>query len=323
MHASSSATPDGSKRLIGMRVAAISQRGPVHAVNEDSSGWVETRDGGRLLVMCDGMGGMGQGDQASRMAVDSICADVEQPGFGPDQLQQAVIRADDRLRRELCADGRYPGSTVAALYVKDGRAYVAWVGDSRVYHFRGDDLLQRTTDHRLLAEMIAQGLMTEEDAKKSSMHSVLSRSLGARPLEEGPVEVGLLQPQKVRAGDRMVLCSDGLHDHVSERTMVRMLDALGVDEASLKLVELARERGAQDDVTCLVAECREWDDDVQTLGSRWDPDLYPTNIATAAQLGLVLPAAEPMSDRRLMIGIVAAAIALGLLASAVLAAAVL
>lgn len=239
-----------------LRVQATTHEGLVHDKNEDSHAVVTTDEGGMLLLVCDGMGGMGHGEVASAMAVEHITRMVrEGHGFPPERLRRAVREADTIVRNELCADGRgMPGATAVMAYVLDGMAHVAWAGDSRAYLVRDGTMVERTRDHKLVNELIAAGQLTEEEAKHSALAHVVTRALGGRPPTERPVKASSLgHPWKLSNGDTVVLCSDGVCDLVNDDEVAQMVTGVPPDLGARALLQASLDRGGHDNITCIVA----------------------------------------------------------------------
>lgn len=239
-----------------LRVHAATHVGLVHHTNEDSWTVTPCDDGALLLLVCDGMGGMGRGDEASKLAVESIQESMlASRGLPPERMRQAIRAADVTVREVLCAEHRgHPGSTAVMAYVIDGAAHVAWVGDSRAYLIRDHRVVERTRDHKLVEELVAAGQITPEEAKTSSLAHVVTRALGGRGPEESPVKpANLGHPWKLVHGDVILLCSDGLCDLVEDDELPALVEGLAPDRATEVLVETALERGGHDNITCIFA----------------------------------------------------------------------
>lgn len=242
-----------------VRVHALTDVGLVHPVNEDSHSITSLDEGGLLLVVCDGMGGMGHGDLASRLAVDSIVDSVKNGvGFPSERLSQALRTADNAVRQELCDGSRgFPGSTAVVVYLVDGLAHVCWAGDSRAYLVRSGAVIERTRDHKLVEDLVRAGQLSREEAAESPVGHIVTRALGGRSRTEKalrPESVG--QPWKLHRGDTIVLCSDGLCDLVSDEELPGVIADKPPDTAAKALVELALERGGHDNITVIHAQ---WD----------------------------------------------------------------
>jgi protein phosphatase len=244
-----------------LRTYATTHVGHHHPRNEDAHAIVPL-DQGRavLLVVCDGMGGMGRGDEASRIALASIEASMTavDAGLPPDRMRDALRKADVEVRNALCTgiDGM-PGSTAVLVYVTEGAAHVAWVGDSRAYLVRDGAIVDRTRDHKLVDELVEAGQITHDEAKTSAFAHVVTRALGGRPVHEPQVHPAQLgYPWKLRTGDRILVCTDGITDLVTDPELPNLLASQPPAEAAEALVRIALDRGGHDNITCIVAA---WD----------------------------------------------------------------
>jgi protein phosphatase len=139
------------------------------------------------------------------------------------------------------------GTTALALLVDEGNAFVAHVGDSRAYRIREGRIEQLTEDHSLVNEKIRAGLLTPEEAKNHKLKNIITRSLGY--MEDVEID---LQVCAVRRGDRFLLCSDGLSGLVEAGEMGEYALDMGPQEASRRLIELACERGGDDNITVVI-----------------------------------------------------------------------
>lgn len=236
-------------------VQGISHPGAVRERNEDAFAILPEQGHGLLLLVCDGMGGMGRGDEASRLAVSTIAASVGGQQTPPSQrLTDAIRVADAEVREALCTghQGR-AGSTAVMVYVEGDVAHVAWVGDSRAYLLRDGAVTARTRDHKLVQELVDAGELTPEQARNSPMANVVTRALGGRKPSAKAVEPEVLHiPWQLQAGDRLVLCSDGVCDLVEDGELWKLV-AVEPEVATQNLVAIALERGGHDNITAIVA----------------------------------------------------------------------
>jgi len=239
---------------------AASHVGLVHKTNEDSFAIESMGDGGVLLLVCDGMGGMGQGDVASRLAVDQIVSHLSSSSTAPpERMRESIVQTDRIVRESLCNQGQgLPGSTAVMVYILDGLAHSAWVGDSRAYWVRSGEVISRTRDHKLIDEFIEHGDMTEEEAKKSPMAHVITRALGGKSVREPPVRPASLRGWALQCGDVLVLCSDGVCDLLSDEEVAELVTDAEVDQATADIVQTALDRGGHDNITVI---CARWDGD--------------------------------------------------------------
>lgn len=228
--------------------------------NQDSYGWQETAMG-YLVTVCDGMGGGPGGKTASTIAVNEIIAGVLEAE--PDEkISNVIIKAVLRANMAIIKAGndnpklKGMGSTATVLLVNKNSAYVAHVGDSRIYQLRGRSKIFRTFDHSMVFEMVAQGIITEEQARLSAESNVITRALGIKPDLE--VDIQELAYEK---GDRFLLCTDGIHGMLPDAEIVKMITtrktALGVvaDNLAVTVDDLGRMTGGgHDNLTLAVIE---------------------------------------------------------------------
>ncbi len=237
--------------------------GRVRTNNEDNFGY-DTRSG--IFVVCDGMGGHAAGERASRIAVDTILHYFQQ-NSGQRQSQfvgqtyegvsaranalaGALQLANQAIQEEAAQNPAQAGmgSTVVAVCVEGNLFSVAHVGDSRVYLLRGGTLQQLTADHSLVMEQVRRGLMTAEEAARSTMQNVIMRSLGV----EESVEPDLAD-HEFAEGDVLLLCCDGLSRWVPESRMVEIIEqAPSLEDACEQLIDTAKTLGSDDNVTCVL-----------------------------------------------------------------------
>jgi len=243
----------------------LSDVGRVRSRNEDSYALVEEQG---LFVVADGMGGHGNGDVASQIAVGAIVEKYRQSAgeVGSDgelavaeRLQSAFAHAHERIREAGDRDGalRGMGTTVIAIVIDGEAAIIGHVGDSRAYALRGSTLTQLTEDHSWVHEQVAAGHLSVAQARDHPFKSVVTRALGG----EQAVEVDLRRV-RLQPGDLLVLCSDGLTTMLTDEEIGRLLSAGGgVEERSTRLVAAANERGGADNITVILLAVRGEGDD--------------------------------------------------------------
>ena len=240
--------PADNKRL-ALRYAARSDVGLVRPGNEDS-GYA----GPRLLLVADGMGGHAAGELASAVAVATVAdLDVHPPSGA--ELLNALTDAIDSVGETIGAiineepDLTGMGTTVTGLYWLGSRVAIVHVGDSRAYLFRDNQLTQLTHDHTYVQTLVDAGRITEEQAATHPKRSLLMRALdGMNPVEAD------LSVREARVGDRYLLCSDGLSGVVDPASIAGSLTMSDPTGCVTRLVDLALERGAPDNVTVVVAD---------------------------------------------------------------------
>jgi protein phosphatase len=230
-----------------LRYAVRSDLGLVRGNNEDS-----VYAGPRLLAIADGMGGHAAGEVASKIAIGAVEVLDEDRALGDlmGAMRRAVAEGNQRIaeaaNRNTQLEGM--GTTLTALRFAGSQVGLVHVGDSRAYLLRGDQLAQITRDDTYVQMLVDSGKITAEEAKDHPRKSVILRALTGQEVEP---EVSI---REARAGDRYLLCSDGLSDVVSPETILETMQIAEVQECADRLVELALRGGGPDNVTVIVAE---------------------------------------------------------------------
>ena len=237
-----------------MKVYARSDIGPVRALNEDS--YYAPAEGENFCCVADGMGGHNAGEVASAMAAETIATRLRDRRLAPhERLHRAVYAANaaiyDKARENREMSGM--GTTVTALLIEDGEAHIAHVGDSRCYLLRNRVLMQLTSDHTLVEELLLQGAITPREARNHPNRNVITRALGT----DVSVKVDLMRV-RVEKGDTFLLCSDGLYNHVSDRDMLETLNSRMKRENKVSaLVDQAIDGGGHDNITAMLVSVEE------------------------------------------------------------------
>ncbi|MFI1107539.1 MULTISPECIES: Stp1/IreP family PP2C-type Ser/Thr phosphatase [Streptomyces] len=234
---------------LSLRFAAGSHKGMIREGNEDS-GYA----GPRLLAIADGMGGQAAGEVASSEVISTLVTlDDDVPGSDIlTSLGTAVQRANDQLRVMVEEDPQLEGmgTTLTALLWTGRRLGLVHVGDSRAYLLRDGALTQITQDHTWVQRLVDEGRITEEEATTHPQRSLLMRALGSGDHVEPDLSI-----REVRAGDRYLICSDGLSGVVSHQTMEDTLASYqGPQETVQELIQLALRGGGPDNITVIVAD---------------------------------------------------------------------
>ena len=239
-----------------LRYAAKSDPGMVRKANEDS-GFA----GRTLLAVADGMGGHAAGELASSTAIATL-AELDSEDV-PTQdlltaLDDAIVTAAERIAQFVEADSSRAGmgTTLTAIMWREGRIAVIHVGDSRGYLLRDGELSQITHDHTYVQSLIDAGRITAEEARRHPKRNLILRAIDGSALPEGETSM-----REAQAGDRYLLCSDGLSGVVEDAAIARVLTEVPDPTAAVSaLVDLALEAGAPDNVTAVVADVLEADD---------------------------------------------------------------
>lgn len=232
------------------------RHGPGRTVNEDSLGLPDDIPSevlarkGHLYIVADGVGGHQAGNVASQMAVE-IIRRIYYNDPNPDSvssLRRAIETANTEIHRQASSPAYAGmGTTVVVTVVQGDELVVANVGDSRAYLLQGGILQRLTSDHTWVAERVAAGILTSEEATRHDMRHIVTRSLGA----EFTVEVDV-RSHRLLPGDRLLLCSDGVWEPVPEAEMARLLGHRRPQAAAAALVNRATAAGGADDATALV-----------------------------------------------------------------------
>ncbi|MFF6907464.1 Stp1/IreP family PP2C-type Ser/Thr phosphatase [Streptomyces sp. NPDC012389] len=266
---------------LSLRFAAGSHKGMIREGNEDS-GYA----GPRLLAIADGMGGQAAGEVASSEVISTLVQlDDDVPGSDIlTSLATAVQQANDQLRVMVEEDPQLEGmgTTLTALLWTGQRLGLVHVGDSRAYLLRDGVLTQITQDHTWVQRLVDEGRITEEEATTHPQRSLLMRALGSGDHVEPDLSI-----REVRAGDRYLICSDGLSGVVSHQTMEETLASYqGPQETIQELIQLALRGGGPDNITCIVADVLDVDNNDTLAGRLNDTPVVVGAVAEnqAAQL---------------------------------------
>jgi PPM family protein phosphatase len=256
---------------LALRYAVRSDVGLLREGNEDSA-----YAGPHLLAVADGMGGHAAGEVASSATITTISSlDSERPGIDlVSALAEAVAMANMRLQELVISDPATEGmgTTLTAMLWLDGHAALCHIGDSRAYLLRNGQFYQITHDHTLVQSLVDEGKITEDDVATHPHRSLLLRALDGRTIAEPD-----LSQLETMAGDRLLLCSDGLSGVVTEQTLHQTLSSVwDPDKAALQLVELAIKGGGPDNITVIVADV------LDTQTSSIPPTLEPVLAGAAS-----------------------------------------
>lgn len=221
--------------------------GKLRKENEDAAWFDEAR---AVFAVADGMGGHLAGEVASRMAIEAVqrmARENERPGIAA--LREAVACAHETILAHAqdhieCAG---MGTTLSVLWLGENYAYIAHVGDSRIYRLREGSLTQITQDHSLVEELVRAGLITREQARTHPRRNIITRALGTH----GENEPDLLVTD-VQDGDVFLLCTDGLTGMVPDDEIERTLRDCGMEAAADRLLALALDAGGRDNVTLIL-----------------------------------------------------------------------
>ncbi len=230
----------------------LTDTGVVRSVNQDS---YALDDGeGRFFVVADGMGGHAGGQEASKIATEVIKAYLLENWDLALDSETLLKEAIDRANQSIIEDQQgHPeradmGTTVVVLIFRDNLSWCAHVGDSRLYRLRGSELEQITEDHTWVGFALKAGEISKEQAKFHPWRHVLSQCLGRKDLQRIDIQKLDIQP-----GDRLLICSDGLTEEVSDEEIQSFLMKKATcEEAGTELIAAAKEAGGSDNITVVI-----------------------------------------------------------------------
>ena len=233
-----------------LRYSARSDRGLVRQSNQDA-----VYAGPRLLALADGMGGHAAGEVASSLVISAL-APLDEDDPGEDllkELREATVEGNAAITRHVAdsPDLEGMGTTLTAILFAGNKLGLVHIGDSRAYQLRDGVLTQITKDDTFVQSLIDEGRITEEEAVNHPQRSLLLRALTGQEVDPSLS----LTIREVRAGDRYLLCSDGLSGVVSDETLEETLKAYpDPRECADRMIELALRGGGPDNITCIVAD---------------------------------------------------------------------
>ncbi|HEY7347325.1 MAG TPA: Stp1/IreP family PP2C-type Ser/Thr phosphatase [Ktedonobacterales bacterium] len=256
------------RQALGVKVSAKTDPGRRRKDNEDNflavtGTW---RHNGQLqpfgfFVIADGMGGHANGQDASRIAVETIyhhLAETLPRQDTPDEalgglLQEAIQRANQMIYHQNQKDHADMGCTMTAALVAGSEAHICNVGDSRTYLLNQNDHLQRvTTDHSIVESLVAAGVIQKDDVYTHPKRNQIYRSLG----EKEAAEIDLFH-QRLTPGDKLLLCCDGLWEMIRDPDIEQVLRHDDLPQVTSKLIEMANENGGVDNITAIVVKIME------------------------------------------------------------------
>jgi len=247
----------------GIEVSVQSDIGCLRQNNEDSFGYWEPEDDqqflrkGRLAVVADGMGGYEGGQEASRLAVETLVEVYRD--FGGDDPQAALVEAlqaaHEQIRQYSFAhpELRGMGTTCTAAAIVQDALYYVHVGDTRLYLIRDGQITRVTRDHSYVGRLVESGMISPEEAENHPQRNILTAALGTNPdlIMDSPG-----QPEPLRPEDVLLICSDGLWGLVRDSEILDSVENKSAEQAGRRLIELARERGGPDNITVEILRLR-------------------------------------------------------------------
>lgn len=256
--------------MLGIKVSTKTDRGVKRANKENEDNFLAVtgtwRHNGQLqpfglFVVADGMGGHANGQDASRMAIETIYQhlaealpqqDVPDDALGS-LLQEAIQRANQMIYHQNQKDHADMGCTMTAALVTGSEAHICNVGDSRTYLLSQNDHLQRvTTDHSIVESLVAAGVIQKDDVYTHPKRNQIYRSLG----EKEAAEIDVFR-QRLAPGDKLLLCCDGLWEMVRDPDIEQVMRHDDLPQITSKLIEMANENGGVDNITAIVVKVLE------------------------------------------------------------------
>ncbi len=243
-----------------MEVGFKSDKGLKRANNEDAC-FVLLPD--KVYVVADGVGGEKAGEIASRMAVSQIASHIMDVPLKTDmdkyEIAAYFFQCTEKVNAKIhemakkYTENHGMATTIVIVYVNQGKAYITNVGDSRAYLYRSGILTQLTEDHTYVNELVKSGVITAEEALVDPRKNVITRALGAQPT----IEPDFYQVD-IAEGDRLVVCTDGLYDEVSNEEMIEILNKdLSMSQTGNELIKKANENGGHDNITVICLKVTE------------------------------------------------------------------
>ena len=297
---------DNPHQISQLATAGLTHSGQVRPLNEDF--WQVADESetahlweqrGRLLIVADGMGGHAAGEIASSLAVETLYRqyyDEDDIPLPPAiRLERAVIEANLSVYEQaVTVDAQSGmGTTLVAAVVHEGRALIANVGDSRAYLIRDGQATQITDDHSWVAEQVKLGTITQEQAQTHAYRNLVTRCLGHRP----GMQVDIFE-HRLRQGDVLLLCSDGLSNQVPDVELAAVLTEQTPEQGVQTLVDMANQKGGPDNITAVVAQVIElpaWLTEIEPGAERVAELANPGNqgIGEVSQSGRLPALARP------------------------------
>jgi len=253
------------RRGEGMKAVFQTDRGKVRLHNEDAGGVFRNKDGYRLAIVADGMGGHRAGDVASEMTISALKEEweaangINTAGEAENWLREQINKVNLLLFNHATShtecDGM--GTTIVAAITTDTFATIANIGDSRGYLLNESGFKQITEDHSLVNELVRSGQISREDAEHHPRKNVLLRALGTEKVVEMDIKTIIFEE-----GDILLLCSDGLSNKVTEAEMIEILENdENLQKKAGTLILLANENGGEDNITLAIVEFSETRED--------------------------------------------------------------
>ena len=207
-------------------------------------------------MVADGMGGHKGGDLASKLAIESAaekylaCATQESPAQALEQaFNKAALTVYETQAKDPALSGM--GTTLSALVIDKNRAFIAHIGDTRIYCVRNKNIHQLTSDHSLVNEQVQAGIMSVEEARTSSLRNIITRAIGHN--KEVIADYFSLNYQK---NDIFILCSDGLNTMLRDHEILHIVNNYPPEKAVHELIEAANLKGGEDNISVIIVQIK-------------------------------------------------------------------
>ncbi|HBB32956.1 MAG TPA: Stp1/IreP family PP2C-type Ser/Thr phosphatase [Cyanobacteria bacterium UBA8803] len=229
----------------------LTDPGLIRTVNQDYY-YIDPQ--GRFFIVADGMGGHAGGQEASQLATEAIQAHLDELWDSPSTSIELLEQAFDRANQAILQDQKnHPersdmGTTTVVVMFRQGQLWFTHIGDSRLYRLRSSQLEQITEDHTWVARAMKAGDLTPDQARMHPWRHVLSQCLGRKDMQQIDVEAIDILP-----GDRLLLCTDGLTEELSDAAIASHLDpSLTYEQVAANLIGSAKEKGGRDNITVVL-----------------------------------------------------------------------
>lgn len=242
-----------------MKAVGLSDIGRCRKNNEDAF-YVPTEEDSvqNLYIVADGMGGCNAGEVASSLAIEAFLNYIKKEQSHhkeediPDLLTGAMVEANRAvyLKSNSGSDFAEMGTTLVAAAVQGGKIYVVYVGDSRAYLYQNKQLVQLSTDHSYVMELVKMGTITKEEAAIHPKRNIITRAIGIRERVETDAVM-----EEAGKGDILLLCTDGLSGMLTDREITEIIGKrISLEKRADQLVQRANERGGHDNVSLILVD---------------------------------------------------------------------
>ena len=253
---------DGHPDPVDIHVVIKTDLGNVRTNNEDAASFIRKSDAavlrtkGYLMMVADGMGGHNAGEVASRLAIDTINETYFSNTTEKNReklLAAAFLAANKKIFEQASSNENYRGmgTTCTALVLVAGNIYFAHAGDSRAYLYKDGKIHRITEDHTYVQELVNNGNISSEEADTHPQRNILTNAMGTKPTMR--VDTGVY-PQPFGVHDRLMICSDGLYDYLSDAEIGAVMEKGTLQDAAEHFINEAKRRGGKDNITVVMAE---------------------------------------------------------------------